>query len=80
MGINPRAHKLLRSYMIEAAWVAVRQDPVLQAPVRQSPDACRGRRRILPFALRKEPEAYYCQSCTQIAQQDTQRRQERAAV
>lgn len=31
MGINPRGHKLLRSYMIEAAWVAVRQDPVMQA-------------------------------------------------
>ena len=28
--MNPRGHRLLRSYVIEAAWVAVRKDPALQ--------------------------------------------------
>lgn len=31
LGISPRGHRLLRSYIIEAAWIAVRKDPVLQA-------------------------------------------------
>ena len=35
LGMNPRAHGLLRSYMIEASWVAVRKDPVLQAYYRK---------------------------------------------
>lgn len=30
-GVTPRAHRLLRSYLVEAAWVAVRKDPVMQA-------------------------------------------------
>ena len=29
MGLTPRSKGLLRSYLIEAAWVAVRRDPEL---------------------------------------------------
>lgn len=29
-GITPRAHRLLRSYFIEASWQAIRTDPVMQ--------------------------------------------------
>jgi transposase len=35
MGITPRCRSLLRSYLIEAAWVAVRIDPEMQAYFRQ---------------------------------------------
>ena len=31
MGITPRCRSLLRTYLIEAAWVAVRADPEMQA-------------------------------------------------
>lgn len=30
MGMTPRAHRLIRSYFIEAAWQAIRTDPVMQ--------------------------------------------------
>ena len=30
MGMTPRSNRILRSYIIEAAWVACRKDPVLQ--------------------------------------------------
>ncbi|MEO1714496.1 MAG: IS110 family transposase [Bacteroidota bacterium] len=30
-GITPRGHRTLRSYIVEAAWIAVRRDPALQA-------------------------------------------------
>lgn len=35
MGITPRCRSLLRSYLIEAAWVAVRIDPEMQAYFRE---------------------------------------------
>lgn len=35
MGITPRCRSLLRSYIIEAAWVALRADPELQAYYRK---------------------------------------------
>jgi len=35
LGISPRGHRLLRSYIIEAAWVAVRKDPILQSYYRK---------------------------------------------
>ena len=31
MGMTPRAHRLIRSYFVEAAWQAIRADPVMQA-------------------------------------------------
>jgi len=31
MGVTPRCNALLRSYLIEAAWVAIRRDPEMQA-------------------------------------------------
>lgn len=30
MGMSPRGNRILRSYIIEAAWVACRKDPVMQ--------------------------------------------------
>lgn len=30
MGMTPRAHRLIRSYFIEASWQAIRTDPVMQ--------------------------------------------------
>lgn len=30
LGMTPRAHKLMRSYFIEASWQAIRTDPVMQ--------------------------------------------------
>ena len=35
MGITPRAHRLIRSYFIEASWQAIRTDPVMQAYYRK---------------------------------------------
>lgn len=35
MGMNPRAHRLIRSYFIEASWQAIRTDPVMQAYYRK---------------------------------------------
>ncbi|TRZ42195.1 IS110 family transposase [Robertkochia solimangrovi] len=35
MGMTPRAHRLLRSYFIEASWQAIRTDPVMQAYYRK---------------------------------------------
>ena len=35
MGITPRAHRLIRSYFVEAAWQAIRADPVMQAYYRK---------------------------------------------
>ncbi len=29
-GLNPRSHRLMRSYFVEATWVALRRDPVMQ--------------------------------------------------
>ena len=34
-GLSPRCHRLLRSYFVEAAWQAVRVDPVMQAYYRK---------------------------------------------
>tara|TARA_B100000949_G_scaffold173344_1_gene153897 strand:+ start:238 stop:1293 length:1056 start_codon:yes stop_codon:yes gene_type:complete len=34
-GITPRAHRLIRSYFIEASWQAIRTDPVMQAYYRK---------------------------------------------
>lgn len=31
MGMNPRSNRLIRSYFVEAAWQAIRTDPVMQA-------------------------------------------------
>ncbi len=31
LGMTPRAHRLMRSYFIEASWQAIRTDPVMQA-------------------------------------------------
>jgi len=31
MGMTPRAHHLMRSYFVEAAWQSIRKDPVMQA-------------------------------------------------
>ncbi|WP_188459662.1 transposase, partial [Psychroflexus planctonicus] len=30
IGMNPRAHRLIRSYFVEASWQAIRRDPVMQ--------------------------------------------------
>jgi transposase len=30
MGMTPRSNQILRSYVIEAAWIACRKDPVMQ--------------------------------------------------
>ncbi len=30
-GLNPRSHRLMRSYFVEATWQALRYDPVMQA-------------------------------------------------
>ena len=35
MGITPRAHRLIRSYFVEAAWQAIRTDPVMQSYYRK---------------------------------------------
>ena len=35
MGMTPRAHRLIRSYFVEAAWQAIRTDPVMQAYYRK---------------------------------------------
>ncbi len=35
MGITRRAHRLIRSYFVEAAWQAIRADPVIQAYYRK---------------------------------------------
>ena len=35
MVITPRAHRLLRSYFVEASWQAIRADPVMQAYYRK---------------------------------------------
>ena len=35
MGITPRAHRLIRSYFIEASWQAIRTDPVIQSYYRK---------------------------------------------
>ena len=31
LGMNPRCHRLIRSYFVEASWQAIRTDPVIQA-------------------------------------------------
>ena len=35
MGMTPRAHRLIRSYFVEAAWQSIRTDPVMQAYYRK---------------------------------------------
>lgn len=35
LGITPRAHRLIRSYFVEAAWQAIRADPVMQTYYRK---------------------------------------------
>ncbi|MGB5394876.1 MAG: IS110 family transposase, partial [Lutimonas sp.] len=35
MGISPRAHRLIRSYFVEASWQAIRTDPVIQSYYRK---------------------------------------------
>jgi transposase len=35
LGITPRAHRLIRSYFVEASWQAIRTDPVMQAYYRK---------------------------------------------
>lgn len=35
LGITPRAHRLIRSYFVEASWQAIRADPVMQAYYRK---------------------------------------------
>jgi len=35
LGITPRAHRLVRSYFVEASWQAIRADPVMQAYYRK---------------------------------------------
>jgi transposase len=35
LGMSPRANRILRSYMVEAAWIAIRKDPVMQAYYRK---------------------------------------------
>ena len=35
MGITPRAHRLIRSYFIEASWQAIRTDPIMQSYYRK---------------------------------------------
>lgn len=35
MGMTPRAHRLMRSYFVEASWQAIRTDPVMQAYYRK---------------------------------------------
>ena len=35
MGMTPRAHRLIRSYFVEATWQAIRADPVMQAYYRK---------------------------------------------
>ncbi|MCK0132678.1 IS110 family transposase, partial [Flavobacteriaceae bacterium F08102] len=34
-GITPRAHRLMRSYFVEATWQAIRTDPVMQTYYRK---------------------------------------------
>ena len=36
IGISPRGKSLFRSYLIEAAWVAVRRDPEMQSYYRNT--------------------------------------------
>jgi hypothetical protein len=33
--MNPRAHRLIRSYFVEASWQAIRTDPVMQTYYRK---------------------------------------------
>lgn len=35
LGITPRAHRLIRSYFVEASWQAIRADPIMQAYYRK---------------------------------------------
>ncbi len=35
LGVTPRANRILRSYLVEASWVAVRKDPEIQAYYRK---------------------------------------------
>jgi len=35
MGMTPRAHRLIRSYFVEASWQAIRADPVMQGYYRK---------------------------------------------
>lgn len=35
LGMNPRCHRLIRSYFVEAAWQAIRTDPVIQGYYRK---------------------------------------------
>ena len=35
LGITPRANRILRSYLVEASWVAVRKDSEIQACYRK---------------------------------------------
>ncbi len=35
IGITPRAHRLIRSYFVEASWQAIRADPVVQSYYRK---------------------------------------------
>jgi transposase len=35
LGVTPRSNRILRSYLVEAAWVAVRKDPEIQAYYRK---------------------------------------------
>mgnify|MGYP003640900179 CR=1 FL=1 len=35
LGITPRAHRLIRSYFVEASWQAIRTDPVMQTYYRK---------------------------------------------
>ena len=35
LGITPRSRELLRSYLIEAAWIAIRKDPEIQSYYRK---------------------------------------------
>ncbi|MFS4457357.1 transposase [Maribacter sp. 2304DJ31-5] len=34
-GMSMRAHRLIRSYFVEAAWQAIRADPIMQAYYRK---------------------------------------------
>ena len=35
LGMTPRKNRILRSYMVESAWIACRKDPVIQAYYRK---------------------------------------------
>ena len=35
LGVTPRANKILRPYLIESAWIAIRKDPEIQAYYRK---------------------------------------------